>query len=218
MEPRDQAKQSQLLITYTENDFTNGVDVEDDYRTPLPCEARTYELTGLTLPVGGNRFTLAEVLTAGVGAMAIAYEQSPVEDALQKRLIEHVRTLYRPDDFGVAQNDPLALLPLGAVERLALVGESYKLAFTPGLLSAVYNGRVSDSMLETEGRYVHSEGDATGGSLRAGSFFHRKARTVRRKNLLTLASTSSCRTATGIRSIPLRSAPRVSSSTMPTIC
>ena len=52
LEPRDQAKQSQLLITYTENDFTNGVDVEDDYRTPLPCEARTYELTGLTLPVG----------------------------------------------------------------------------------------------------------------------------------------------------------------------
>ena len=27
LEPRDQAKQSQLLITYTENDFTNGVDV-----------------------------------------------------------------------------------------------------------------------------------------------------------------------------------------------
>src|SRR5205085_2313860 len=56
----------------------------------------------------------------------------------QRRLIEHVRTLYRPDDFGEAQADPLALLPLEMVEALALPGESYKLAFTPGLLAQVY--------------------------------------------------------------------------------
>ncbi|MGH8491098.1 MAG: RHS repeat domain-containing protein [Gammaproteobacteria bacterium] len=53
-------------------------------------------------------------------------------------MIEHVRTLYRPDDLGLAQNDPLALLPLGMVQPLALPGESYKLAFTPGLLDQVY--------------------------------------------------------------------------------
>jgi hypothetical protein len=160
LEPRDQAKQSELLITYAENDVTNRVEADNDYRTPLPCEARTYELTGLTLPAGRNRFTLAEMLSAGTGAAPIAYEQSPTQGVLQKRLIEHVRTLYRPDDLGVAQNDPLALLPSGTVERLALPGESYKLAFTPGLLTGVYGGRVSDSMLATEGRYVHSAGDA----------------------------------------------------------
>ncbi|MGA7904523.1 MAG: toxin TcdB middle/C-terminal domain-containing protein, partial [Terrimicrobiaceae bacterium] len=160
LEARDQAKQSELLITYTENDFTNGVDVEDDYRTPLPCEERTYELTGLTSPAGGNRFSLPAMLTAGMGAALIAYEQSPAGSVLQKRLIEDVRTLYRSDDLGVAQNDPMALLPLGSVERFAMPGESYKLAFTPGLLTAVYDGRVSDAMLETEGRYAHSEGDA----------------------------------------------------------
>ena len=72
-------------------------------------------MTGLTLPAGRNRFTLAEMLTAGTGAASIAYEQSPTAGVLQKRLIEHVRTLYRPDDLGVAQNDPLALLPLGTI-------------------------------------------------------------------------------------------------------
>jgi RHS repeat-associated protein len=159
LEPRDQAKQSELLITYTENGVTNRVEADNDYRTPLPCEARTYELTGLTLPAGRSRSTLVEMLTAGTGAAPIAYEQSPTQGVLQKRLIEHVRTLYRPDDLGVAQNDPLALLPLRTVEPLALPGESYKLAFTPGLLTGVYGGRVSDSMLATEGRYVHSEGD-----------------------------------------------------------
>ena len=30
----------------------------------------------------------------------------------------------------------------------------------PGLVNEVYGGRVTDAMLETEGRYVHSEGDA----------------------------------------------------------
>ena len=32
---------------------------EDDYRTPLPCEARTYELTGLTLPAGAQPLHLS---------------------------------------------------------------------------------------------------------------------------------------------------------------
>jgi RHS repeat-associated protein len=133
----DQAKQAQIFITYTENRVTNAIEAADDYRTPLPSESRTYEITGLTLPADPNRYTLAEMLAAGTGAAAIAYEQKPTA-GVQKRLIEHVRTLYRPDDLGVAQNDPLALLPSGTVEPLALPGESYKLALTPGLLDQIY--------------------------------------------------------------------------------
>jgi RHS repeat-associated protein len=158
----DRAKQTEIHITYTENGVTNAIKTADDYRTPLPSESRTYELTGLNLPAGQNRFTLADILTAGTGAVPLAYEQKPSTGLLQKRLIEHVRTLYRPDDLGISQNDPLALLPLGTMEPLALPGESYKLSFTPGLLTSVYGGRITNpiSMLETEGRYVHSEGDA----------------------------------------------------------
>src|SRR6185295_10823443 len=54
------------------------------------------------------------------------------------RLIEHIRTLYRPDDLGVAQNNVLELLPLATVESLAVTGESYKLAFTTALLAKIY--------------------------------------------------------------------------------
>ena len=43
---------------------------------------------------------------------------------------------------------------------MALLGENYKLAFTPGLGAKVYEGRVTDDMLSSEGGYVHSEGDA----------------------------------------------------------
>jgi hypothetical protein len=72
---------------------------------------------------------------------------------LQKRLTEHVRTLYQRDDLTDA-------LPPGQLQPLALPFESYRLAFTPGLLGEVYVGRATDAMLEIEGRYVHSEGDA----------------------------------------------------------
>jgi RHS repeat-associated protein len=153
LEARDQAKQSELLITYTENDVTNPVADADDYRTPLPSETRTYELTGLALRAGRSRFTVDEVLRAGTTAAPIDYEQSPTAGMVQKRLISQLRTLYRHDDLSGPS-------PLGEMDSLALPFDSYKLAFTPGLVAGVYGGRVTDAMLAAEGGYVHSGGDA----------------------------------------------------------
>jgi len=149
----DQAKQAQILATCTENRVTNSIDAGNDFRTPLPCESRTYELTGFSLPVGQQRFTFDDVLNACTTGMTIAYEQDPTPGLLQKRLIEHMRTLYRSDDL-------VGSLALGQLQPLGLPFESYKLAFTPGLINEVYGGRVSDVMLQNEGRYVHSEGDS----------------------------------------------------------
>ena len=154
----DQTKQSQLLITYTENAFTNSIDGDDVYRAPLPCEARTYELTAFKPENNGARFSFDELARNNFSLLAsaeeIPYEETPDSVAKQKRLIEHVRTLYRPDDLGLSRNDPLNLLPLGQVESLALAGESYKLALTPGLITKTYGGKITDRMLEEEGRYV----------------------------------------------------------------
>lgn len=154
----DRTKQAQILITCTENRVTNPVEAADDHRTPLPCESCTHELTGLTLPLGRNRFTFSEVLEAGVTAIALDYEQDLTAGRIEKRLIEHVRTYYRRNDLGGS-------LLLGELQSLALPFESYKLAFTPGLVAAVYGDRVSDAMLDGAGvtpggRYVHTEGDA----------------------------------------------------------
>jgi hypothetical protein len=153
LEPRDRDMQTRMLITYSENHVTNHVDSDNDYRTPLPCETRTYELTGLTPPEGFGALKLDEVRAAGISAASIAYEDDPTLGLVQKRMIEHVRTLYRRDDL----DGPL---PLGDLQSLALPFESYQMAFTPGLVAAVYGDRVTDEILETEGRYVHSEGDA----------------------------------------------------------
>jgi hypothetical protein len=152
LEARDQEKQGQRHITYAENDVTNPIDDPDDYRTPLPSESRSFELTGLTVPMGRQRFILDELAAAGPAAVAIPYEQDPTAGTVEKRLIEHVRTLYR-------RNDLAGPLPLGHLESLAIPFEAYKLAFTPGLLTRVYGEKATISMLAGDGGYVPSQGD-----------------------------------------------------------
>ena len=55
-----------------------------------------------------------------------------------RRLIEHARTLYRPDDLVATQDDPMTVLPR-TVQWPAIAGERDKLAFTPGLMAKVFH-------------------------------------------------------------------------------
>jgi hypothetical protein len=152
----DRLKQTQTLITYTENRVTNAVLEDHAYRTPLPYEACTYELTGhgyseSDSPKERLRPALINLLNTVQTAASLEYQMQP-DGSLQKRLIERVRTLYRKNDFSDA-------LPLGVLESLAFPYESYKLAFTPDLLAQVYGDRLTEEML-TEGGYLHGEGDS----------------------------------------------------------
>ena len=166
----DRSKQKQLLITYTENRFTNPVEEQDDYRTPLPCETRTYELLNVTpdanAPLVTNLFRFeemrAKIQAAGDGQPEIPYEDvhatGVAGNAPHRRLIEHMRTLFR-------RNDLTGPLPLGELQSLALPYEQYRLAFTQGLAQQIYvdSGKLSanalNAVLADEGKYVHSEGD-----------------------------------------------------------
>jgi RHS repeat-associated protein len=163
----DRAKQRQILLTFTENRFTNAVEQRHAYRTPLPAESRDYELIHVRpssrQPGITNLFRFeelkAQIARAGDGSHDIPYEDVDARGAIQdgpyRRLIEEKRTYYRADRLG-------RILPLGVVEALALPGQSYKLAFTPGLLAEVYRrgGPAEDllpdrrAVLEHEGRYV----------------------------------------------------------------
>lgn len=169
----DRNKQQRTLVVYTENHYTNPVLVEDAYRTPLPCETRTYELLKVTpeanIPQVTNLFRFEEmrnrVHSASDGMHEIAYEDVDASGAIEehpyRRLIEHMRSLYRPNDFGAALGDSMDLLALGDLESLALPGESYHLAFTPGLLADIYR-RDGENLLPDpitvlqEGGYVRS--------------------------------------------------------------
>jgi RHS repeat-associated protein len=161
----DRGKQQQTHITYSENRYTNPILQNDIYRTPLHCESKTFEILkaipSAKLPLVTNLFCHKEMLglvkMAGDGKHDIPYEDIfgslAIGEQPYRRIIEHIRSLFRRDDLAGS-------LPLGQLEPLALPFESYKLAFTRGLLTGVYGERITEAMLETEGRYVHSEGDA----------------------------------------------------------
>jgi RHS repeat-associated protein len=147
LSPEDQTRQTRTLMTYAESRVTNPIDdvtVDPDvYRAPLPCETRTYELTGYAPTGAAGRFQSADFVRAAGQGLTHVFDteidyEDPTTNGRERRLIEHVRTLYRPDDLGAGENDPLTLMPLGTVERCPLPGESYKLAFTPGLLAQVF--------------------------------------------------------------------------------
>jgi hypothetical protein len=139
----DRNKQKRPLITCTENRYTVPILEEDAYRTPLLCETRTYELLKVTPSSSQPHVTnllrfdemLSRVQQTGDGDHDLPYEDvaatGAVEDHPYRRLIENVRTLYR-------RNDLTGSLPLGQLQSRALPYESYRLAFTAGLLEQVF--------------------------------------------------------------------------------
>jgi RHS repeat-associated protein len=140
LQTADQAKQTTPLLTYTENRVTNAIELPDTRRNPLPCEALTFELTGYAATGPAGRFQASDLVEPDPAAPGrlrhkftapeVAYEATAAGNQ-RRRPIEWLRTLYRRDDLG-------SLLPLGELHPLALPGESYKLAFTPGLLTQVF--------------------------------------------------------------------------------
>jgi hypothetical protein len=150
-------EQGKTFVTYTENRVANRPNDKpsdpDWYRIGVPIETRTYEVTGLVGTV--VPFAVDVVRNQLPTAAEIAYEVVATT-GLQKRPIEHVRTLYRQDSAAnTTKPTPLAL---GQIDSLALPCESFKLAFTPGLLTQVYGAKLTGIDLETEGKYVQQDG------------------------------------------------------------
>ncbi|MEG4507170.1 SpvB/TcaC N-terminal domain-containing protein [Microcoleus sp. F6_B4] len=161
-------EQGKTLITYTENRVTNKAVELDWYRIGVPIETRTYELTGYS-KTGRSRYQISDFVQPDptnpnalvlIVDSEVNYEDKPTSGK-QRRLIEQVRSLYRPNSQTNAI-DPTCLL-LGEVESLALPCESFKLAFTPGLLAQIYGSKMSagdlNALLLTEGKYIQQDGN-----------------------------------------------------------
>ena len=168
----DRDRQTTALLTYTENRVTNAIETSDTYRTPLPCEALTFELTGYTPTGAAGRFQASDLVEpdpATAGRLRHKFtDQVPYEAPATgnpcRRPIEWLRTLYRRDDLS-------GLLPLGELHALALPGESYKLAFTPGLLTQVYQrshgGQPAEPLLPNPAAVLGGQAGNQGGYLRS---------------------------------------------------
>jgi RHS repeat-associated protein len=172
LDATDQAKQTTPLLTYTENRVTNAIETSDTYRTPLPCEALTFELTGYTPTGAAGRFQASDLVDpdpAAAGRLRhkftdqVAYEAAATGNPC-RRPIEWLRTLYRRDNLN-------GLLPLGELHSRALPGESYKLAFTPGLLTQVFQrphtGQPAEPLLPDPAAVLGGQAGNRGGYLQS---------------------------------------------------
>jgi RHS repeat-associated protein len=180
LQGEDRKKQEQILVTYTENKVTNAVEGSDVYRAPLPCEVCTYELMELPklAPASNqseitNLFRFDEILSkirsASDGQHDLTYENSSAVGALPnqvyRRPIEQVRTFFRSDNL-------TGLLPLGGLQSLALPGESYELAFTPGLLTQVLQRNGQALLPPTPAAVLGGQGADQGGYMDLESSNH----------------------------------------------
>ena len=137
-------------LAYTETRYTREFDPPldlDNHRLHVPCEVLTYELTSVE-PVD-QYFTLDELRglrlsdvyqADGTPVTDIPYHQIQNGSGFQKRLVEHVRMLF----FNENMRDPLSL---GTLNSLGLPYETYKLALTDALLTAVLGAKLTDDVL-----------------------------------------------------------------------
>jgi RHS repeat-associated protein len=147
-----QQAQNKTQIVYSQNRFTNDINTDDSYRLRNLSEVKTYELKGVART--NSLYSVNEfenILTVAVEANYHQIDTNPVSGTPQKRLIEHIRTLYRSNNLKDA-------LPLHQLHFLALPFESYQLAYTPSLISDIFGTKVNAALM-LEGKFTHSEGD-----------------------------------------------------------
>jgi RHS repeat-associated protein len=141
----EQTTQEESLITYDETDVSNVIIDSDNYLLPKQSEARSYQLYGFKIQGGVSRFQWDDFAKDDFAPMLnlpeIPYETTGTEQIKQRRLIARNRVLYRSDDLS-------RLLPVGQLESMGLLGESYKLALTPGLVLSTYGRTKSDGSTE----------------------------------------------------------------------
>ncbi|UIE37907.1 SpvB/TcaC N-terminal domain-containing protein [Leptodesmis sichuanensis] len=159
-------EQKPTYITYIENRVTNKPNELDWYRIGLPVETCTYEITGIEgeglpnfIPLTLDR--IREQLSLATPLLYEAFATS----GMQRRLVEQVRVLYRAN--AEANTIDPTPLPLGAVDSLALPYETYRLAFTPGLLDGVFSEVADPVELRA---LLQKTGEAGGGPTDGGGY------------------------------------------------
>lgn len=147
-----QTAQNAMLVTFLQNKYTNDVKQDDDYRLRLLSETKTFQLKGVSKT--GFYYKVDDFKDILDDSTEVEYHQTDVNPAAgtsQKRLIEHLRTVF--------YNDALtAALPLHQMSVKGISFENYQLAYTPALLNDIFGARVNDALM-LKGKFTHSEAD-----------------------------------------------------------
>ena len=177
--PQDLPEQAELKLIYTKTDYINKPNEPEYYYLGIPCQTRTYEVTGAEWSPGQAILT-ADLFGGMLDPALIPGSFRPYEwkrpdghVGLEKRIIKWSRSYFRTDESESvlditlnALNQPTCTLgnrlPLGDIARLALPYEAYTASSTDDLLAQNYTdpASISQDML-LEGAH-HREPDIDG--------------------------------------------------------
>jgi RHS repeat-associated protein len=182
-----QSEQQKAWATYAQMSFINhpvNVATENFYRLGLPYETINYELTGLTIPVGGAGLVTRDTIETAIADIIASAPTDPTRDlpydgtppttlgVTARRMIDRKQQIYYDNDNNGVVGGQAAPQTTGS---LALPFESYQLALTAGLVtnlgeSASLTGGVAfnpalllfDNTQPTtpQGHYVQRPGDS----------------------------------------------------------
>jgi RHS repeat-associated protein len=136
------AEQGAAWVRYREHEFADVAGEPDWYRLGLPVETREYQLTGVAPEAASGLYDPVTLAARAAAAAPIPYEQTPQQTSAERRLLARTRLIYRRDDLSAA-------LPLGEVQRLALLDARYSLRYTPGLLEEHFATKLGAGELNT---------------------------------------------------------------------
>ena len=142
-------EQARPLLCWTLTDVANTDDATT-HRLGVETATRGYDVTGLAVPVAG-RYSPEALAAILPGLPDLSLEQVPNHVTGQRRLVEATRHEYWSDAL-------TAPLPAGQVGNRALLRQTRRLAFTPGLVAQVYPPEVDAGVLTAEGGYEQIDG------------------------------------------------------------
>ncbi len=172
--------QGRLHMRASANGYTVAIDdmlgSPDSYLSPRPCSQDVAEITGVEPSDKGfgnaSLFSFDELdgppsapgiwQKAWSGSFDVPYETLPAADidgagpaaataSLTRRFIAQSQMQYRSDDL-------TALLPVGQAQSMAIVGQTFKAALTPGLTSLIFGAQAPNTLF-AEGGYVQLPGE-----------------------------------------------------------
>ena len=136
-------------IIVTDTQYAADVKTATAFRMGMERNVKTWELTCPGMP-NDNICTIAGLTEKIASAIEIPFEAEPDTGQAQKRLVEHLETIFYNEELSGPQ-------PPGAMSSHGLAYEGYTLSYTPDLLAYLYGaGRVDNNML-AEGGFLRRE-------------------------------------------------------------
>jgi RHS repeat-associated protein len=149
---RRRSATSGTSICYREHDLSHRANERDAYRINVHTEERKFELTGLPSPLAAPYLFEPNAFAglAAVVASAVSFEQTPGAGP-QLRWLHREQVEYYGDDATTP-------VPVGQFGMQGLMRQQRRMVMTEGLVTQVFPAAVDNSVLTTDGGYLHYDG------------------------------------------------------------